>query len=138
MGEDYKFVSKFIEGKTYKELTEEEIEKLKSGVGVKKEDKEYLVSLEKIIPEINEVNDEEINDNVQEPTNEDLDKKEEKPEETQKEKKVVEVQNELQKGTKVMRACGKILILEDKRTIELTKEELKDKPFWKKGDVYYG
>lgn len=133
MGEDYKFVSKFIEGKTYKELTNEEIEKLKSGVGVKKEDKEYLISLEKIIPEINETNNEEINHNVQEPMNKDLDKKEEKPEENQE-----EVKSEHEKGTKVVRACGKILILEDKRTIELTKEELKEKPFWRKGDVYYG
>ncbi len=142
MENEYKFVSKFIEGKTYKELTAEEIEKLKSGVGVKKEDKEYIDSMEKSTIEINETNNETMNDNVQELGNEELEKNEEKIEEPKKDDVVKDTPTEnidkSKKGVEVVRAFGKVLILADKRVIELTKEELKEKTFWRKGDVYYG
>lgn len=136
MENDYKFVSKFVEGKTYNELTNEEIEKLKSGVGVKKEDKEYIDSLEKT----------ELEQNI--PANNDIEtetKKEEINTETKTE--IVEENNEStiqepvsksKNGVTVIKAIGNILKLEDGKTIKLSKEELKEKPFWHKGDVYYG
>lgn len=134
MENEYKFVSKFIEGKTYKELTTEEIEKLKSGIGVKKEDKEYIDSLEKVSNELEETiqneEDEKIVNEVVE------DKKEEHIETTndKKEEKIKKSKN----GVKVIQAMGRKLKLEDNRTIILKEEELKEKTFWRKGDIYYG
>lgn len=140
MDKEYKFISKFIEGKTYNELTDEEIEKLKSGIGVKKEDKEYIDSLEK-----NEIGSEEQT-NIETAT-----KTEETIQESEKEEKIEETKNDdiivqdikestqkSAKGVKVVKAIGKILKLEDGRTVKLRKEELQEKPFWRKGDVYYG
>jgi len=42
---DYVFKSGFVAGKTYAELTEDELKKLTSGFGIKKEDAEYLKSM---------------------------------------------------------------------------------------------
>ena len=142
MENEYKFVSKFIEGKTYKELTAEEIEKLKSGTGVKKEDKEYIDSLEKNTIEPQEPKNEGTNDNVQEPANEELEEKEEKSEKPKKDDILKDTSAEIidksKKGVEAIRAFGKVLILADKRVIELSRAELKEKTFWRKGDVYYG
>ena len=141
MENEYKFVSKFVEGKTYKELTAEEIEKIKSGTGVKKEDREYIASLEKSTVEAQENKNEETNDEVQEPENTELDKKEEISEEIGEENILStpnKIIDESPKGVEVIRAVGKMLMLADKRVIELTKAELKEKPFWRKGEIYYG
>lgn len=141
MENEYKFVSKFIEGKTYKELTPEEIEKLKSGVGVKKEDKEYIDSLENLNTGIveNESNSEIVNINEQ---------KEDKKENDNKQPEFIKSPNEIvdtkedasnsKKAMKVIHARGNVLTLEDNRVVTLTKKELNEKPFWHKGDVYYG
>ena len=140
MNNEYKFVSKFVEGKTYNELTEEEIEKLKSGVGVKKEDKEYMESLVKVTNELVEPSNNELDtkteETIQEPEKENATQVIEKndivsPENEESTKKSIN-------GVTVIRAIGKKLILEDGRTVELKKEELKEKTFWRKGDVYYG
>lgn len=146
MEKEYKFVSKFVEGKTYNELTDEEIEKLKSGVGVKKEDKEYMESLEKTINELREPTNNEIDSKTEEPIQE-LEKEEttQTEELTQEIEKNDIVSTEIEESTKqekkgitVIKASGKTLELEDGRTIKLNKEELKEKSFWRRGDVYYG
>lgn len=136
MENEYKFVSKFIEGKTYKELTQEEIEKLKSGVGVKKEDKEYIDSLEKSTTDLkeNKSNDEVVNTTEITEENEHIEAPKTCNEVNDTKKDI----NKSKKGVKVIQARGKVLILEDNRTVTLTKKELHDKPFWHKGDVYYG
>lgn len=135
---EYKFVSKFVEGKTFNELTEEEIEKLKSGVGVKKEDKEYMASLESFSTELKEDNDEEvsINEAIEEtkPDNEEIENNQNLNEISDTNKDITKSKN----GVKVIQAKGTILKLEDNRTVILTKKELNEKPFWRKGDVYYG
>ena len=135
MEKEYKFVSKFVEGKTYDELTEEEKDKIKSGIGVKKEDKEYIDSLK--IEEI------EANQNTEEIEEKQTDNEiveENKKEEIKEEKKEI-IENILEKekkGVRVIQAMGRKLKLEDKRTVTLTKKDIVDKPFWRRGDVYYG
>ncbi len=141
MGEDYKFVSKFVEGKRFKELTEEEIEKIKLGIGVKKEDKEYMESLEKNNVELKEKEDNEEKISVDKIVKEEIKIDNEKIEDTQNFNEINDVQKDTNKsktGVKVIQARGKILKLADTRTITLTKTELNEKPFWRKGDVYYG
>jgi len=135
MDKEYKFVSKFIEGKTYKELTDEEIEKLKSGIGVKKEDKEYIDSLEKAIQESEEKTNNEIVDSEQ--NIELLDSKNEIKED---EKVIVQKESnaKVEAGIEVIKAIGNVLKLKNGETVKLSKEKLKEKPFWRKGDVYYG
>ena len=136
MENDYKFVSKFIEGKTYNELTNEELEKLKSGIGVKKEDKEYIDSLEKNKIEQNLQANNDIETEIgKEETN-----TETKPEivEENNESNIQEPVNKSKNGVTVIKAIGNILKLKDGRTIKLSKKELEEKPFWHKGDVYYG
>lgn len=141
MGEDYKFISKFVEGKTLKELTEEEIEKLKSGVGVKKEDKEYIESLEKNNVELKENEDKDEKESTAETVKEETKNDNEKVEVTQNLNEISDTNKDITKsknGVKVIQAKGTILKLEDNRTVILTKKELNEKPFWRKGDVYYG
>lgn len=135
MDNEYKFVSKFVEGKTYNELSNEEIEKLKSGIGVKKEDKEYIDSLEKSTQEIETQPNNETDIKTEET---ELDTKIKEEIEKDEKIKVQETINKSEKGVTVIKAIGKILKLEDGRTVTLSKEELKEKPFWRKGDVYYG
>lgn len=143
MENEYKFVSKFIEGKTYKELSAEEIEKLKSGVGVKKEDKEYIDSLKNSTSEIEENENNSAIDNTietaEEKNKDDNNQVEENKNDNDNE--VVDMlkdTNKTKKGMKVIQARGKVLTLEDNKTVTLTKKELEEKPFWRKGDVYYG
>ena len=141
MEKEYKFVSKFVEGKTYDELTEEDKEKIKSGIGVKKEDKEYIDSLK--------IEENATNENPEEEKAEDKEKdasiiEENKKEEIKEEKKVIvekvskEAKSVAKKGIKVIQAMGRTLKLEDKRTVTLTKKDIAEKPFWRRGDVYYG
>lgn len=141
MGEDYKFVSKFVENKTLRELTEEEIEKIKSGIGVKKEDKEYIESLEKNNVELKENEDKDEKESTDETVKEETKNDNEKVEVTQNLNEISDTNKDISKsknGVKVIQAKGTILKLEDNRTVVLTKKELKEKPFWRKGDVYYG
>lgn len=141
MENEYKFVSKFVEGKTYKELTAEEIEKLKSGVGVKKEDKEYIDSLGKNTSKTEEnENDNEIVNNIGnvEEKNKNYDKPIEELKSSDELVATPEEIDESKKGLKVIQARGNILVLENNRTVTLTKKKLEEKPFWRKGDVYYG
>lgn len=141
MENEYKFVSKFIEGKTYKELSAEEIEKLKSGVGVKKEDKEYIYSLRNSASEIEEnENNSVIEDNIETAEKKNKDDNNQ-VEENKNDNEVVDMlknTNKTKKGMKVIQARGKVLTLEDNKTVTLTKKELEEKTFWRKGDIYYG
>lgn len=132
MDKEYKFVSKFIEGKTYNELTDEEIEKLKSGIGVKKEDKEYIDSLDKI----NQEQENQVSNEI-DTKSEETEQETETVEEIKEDEKVT-IQEPANKGIKVIKAIGNTLILENNQTVKLSKEELKEKSFWRKGDVYYG
>lgn len=125
MEKEYKFVSKFVEGKTYDELTEEEKDKIKSGIGVKKEDKEYIDSLK--IEEIEKIADNEI---IEENNKEEISE--------EKDEIIESIPEKEKKGVKVIQAMGRKLKLEDKRTVTLTKKDIADKPFWRRGDVYYG
>lgn len=140
MEKEYKFVSKFVEGKSYNELTQEEIEKLKSGIGVKKEDKEYINFLEIDTNELKEHTNNEMANIPKEITEDKKEKIEEegKSEKIESDENIEKTIEKEIKGVRVIQAMGKILKLEDKRIIQLSKEELKKKPFWRKGDVYYG
>lgn len=155
---EYKFITAFVAGKTLAELTEEELARLKKGHMIKREDTEYLASLEnKTITEIkeSEIGSIELVDDVPEgkpildtvnivPDEVDENTVDAEPTETSDTKEAIEneeeetVEEKAPKGTKVVRAIGNKLTLADSRVITLSKDELKEKSYWRRGDIYYG
>lgn len=140
--EEYRFKTSFVEGKTFTELTEEEKARLQKGIAVKKEDKEFLA---KMITEIKEnaVGSIELVDEVPEgePLLEHIDIVSDEEVEDEELSKNIENNTEKlmsvkTKPVQVITAVGREIVLADGRNITLTNKELKEKPFWKKGDVY--